>query len=154
DVVELLGTGAAEKGLALTCQVSERVERWVLGDQGRLRQMLTNLAGNAIKFTERGSVVIAVDTARAAGVGTTHDDLLPFSVTDTGIGVPPEAQARIFQRFSQADGSTTRKYGGTGLGLAISKQLAEMMGGTVGLTSAPGLGSCFWFTARLAPAPE
>jgi CheY-like chemotaxis protein/anti-sigma regulatory factor (Ser/Thr protein kinase) len=115
----------------------------VRGDPLRFGQVLTNLLGNAIKFTERGSVVIRVACAAESQAQVT----LRVEVSDTGVGISPEAQSRIFEEFAQADGSTTRKHGGSGLGLAISKQLVEMMGGEIHVESAPGAGSTFWFTA-------
>jgi signal transduction histidine kinase/CheY-like chemotaxis protein/HPt (histidine-containing phosphotransfer) domain-containing protein len=140
----LLAERAQRKGLELVCDVDPAVPSLVVGDPGRLAQILTNLIGNAIKFTERGEVVV-----RAEVVETLEDDTrVAFSVRDTGLGIPPEAQARIFDSFSQADGSTTRRYGGTGLGLAIAKQLVGMMGGEIKLESEVGKGSCFRFTAR------
>ncbi len=146
DVAELLAPRAHSKGIELTVDMTDDVNREVRGDPGRLRQILVNLAGNAVKFTDRGEVVLKVRLAE----GGLQGDMVRFDVRDTGIGVAPELRQKIFGAFMQADGSMTRKYGGTGLGLAISKQLAEMMGGSVGLESEVGKGSRFWFTVRLA----
>ncbi len=144
DVLGQFAAQAQNKGLEITGLVHAAVPTGLQGDPGHLRQILTNFIGNAIKFTEQGDVTVQafleqdlVDTV-----------VVRFEVTDSGIGIPPEIQARLFQPFTQADSSTSRKYGGTGLGLAISKQLAEQMGGTVGITSQPGCGSIFWCTAR------
>ena len=135
---------AQTKGLEITGLVHAAVPTGLRGDPGRLRQILTNFVGNAIKFTEQGDVTVQAflekDLADAV--------VIRFEVTDSGIGIPPEVQARLFQPFTQADSSTSRKYGGTGLGLAISKQLTEQMGGSVGITSRPGHGSTFWSTAH------
>jgi len=142
DVVELLAERAHSKGLELACSIPANLPTYVKGDPLRLAQILTNLVGNAIKFTEQGAVVV-----RVAGVDETPKNVtMRFEVSDTGIGIRPEAQSRIFEEFSQADGSTTRKHGGSGLGLAISKQLVEMMGGSIHFQSAPGAGSTFFFT--------
>jgi two-component system sensor histidine kinase/response regulator len=146
-VEDVLGQSAAQaqnKGLEITGLVHAAVPTGLRGDPGQLRQILTNFVGNAIKFTDQGDVTVQAFL---------EQDLIDavvvrFEVTDSGIGIPPDVQARLFQPFTQADSSTSRKYGGTGLGLAISKQLAEQMGGTVGITSQPGHGSTFWCTAR------
>jgi len=145
DVISLLAPRATAKGLDLTCAVHPGVPRLVCGDAGRLRQILTNLLANAVKFTERGAVVVQAEPIAGADGRPT----VQFSVEDTGIGIAPDQLPRLFQNFVQADNSTTRKYGGTGLGLAISKQLAEMMGGNIGAESQPGRGSRFWFTVVL-----
>jgi PAS domain S-box-containing protein len=142
DIVELLAERAHSKGLELACSIPVDLAAQVKGDPLRLGQILTNLLGNAIKFTEHGSVVVRVESLSDTG----RDVTMRFEVTDTGVGISHAAQSRIFEEFSQADGSTTRKHEGSGLGLAISKQLVEMMGGTIHVKSEPGAGSSFWFT--------
>jgi len=141
----VLAPRAAAKNLELVCRVAPDLERAVRGDPGRLRQILLNLAGNAVKFTEHGEVVVRAETVARSAASVT----VRLSVTDTGIGIPPQRRHRLFKSFSQVDGSMTRHYGGTGLGLAISKQLAELMGGEIGVDSELGHGSTFWFTVRL-----
>jgi PAS domain S-box-containing protein len=144
DFAGLMALRAQDKGLEFICAAAPEVPAHLSGDPGRLRQVLLNLAGNAVKFTHRGEIAV-----RASLVSETDTDvLLRFSVKDTGIGIPADKQELMFQKFTQADASTTRRYGGTGLGLAISKQLAEIMGGEIGLVSEDGCGSEFWFTAR------
>jgi PAS domain S-box-containing protein len=136
EIVELLGPRAQAKGLEIGCYVDERLPSCVVGDAARLRQVLFNLAGNAIKFTEQGGVSIIVEPAAAPGT-------ISMAVHDTGIGIPLPDQARIFLEFEQADGSSTRKFGGTGLGLAISRKIVESMSGSIVVKSAPGQGSMF-----------
>jgi hypothetical protein len=148
DVLDLLAERARSKGLELGCAIHADVPAVVNGDPGRLRQILLNLVGNALKFTHEGGVSIRVSRAALAGTAT----VLRFEVTDTGIGIPTAAHARLFHPFSQADASTTRRYGGTGLGLAISKRLCEAMGGAIGVESESGRGTTFWFTAGLGEA--
>ncbi|MGE0439540.1 MAG: response regulator [Gemmatimonadales bacterium] len=150
EVIDLLASRASEKGLRLAARFAPGTPRRVIGDAGRVRQILFNYTGNAIKFTAEGHVLIEVSGEELTG----GEAVLRLAVTDTGIGIPPEHHARLFQKFSQADASTTRRFGGTGLGLAISKQLAELMGGAVGLNSEAGRGSTFWATIRLPLDPH
>ena len=163
EVVAILAPHAHTKGLELTLRIGGGVPDAVHGDPGRLRQILNNMTSNAIKFTKSGAVVVSVECVAAVPTDVAAGDpvMLRFAVVDSGIGISPEACARLFQPFNQADGSTTRKYGGTGLGLAISRQLAELMGGAAGVESELGRGSTFWFTIEVlrahvlpaAPAP-
>ncbi len=134
-----------EKGLELLCEVAPEVPEMARGDSNRLRQIIVNLVGNAIKFTDAGEVALKVGVDAVEG----GDRILHFVVSDTGVGIPPEKQKLIFEPFSQADSSTTRKYGGTGLGLTISARLVAMMGGMMWVESEMGRGSQFHFTARL-----
>ena len=150
DFAATLALRAHDKGLELVCWAEPSVPTLLRGDPGRLRQILTNLAGNAIKFTKTGEVAIRVSLERQ---NDSHV-FLRFCVRDTGIGIPPDKIGLLFNKFMQADASTTRQYGGTGLGLAISKQLAEKMGGQAGVSSELGKGSEFWFTVRLAKQPD
>jgi signal transduction histidine kinase/CheY-like chemotaxis protein/HPt (histidine-containing phosphotransfer) domain-containing protein len=148
---QLFAPLAARKSLDLRVEAGPNVPARLIGDPVRIKQVLTNLLGNAIKFTERGyvSVQITLDGPPAENIAR-----LRFQVEDTGVGIPQAAQARLFNAFSQADDTTTRRFGGTGLGLHLSRQMVEMMGGEIGFTSREGEGSRFWFTAPLAVAPE
>ncbi|MEA2754586.1 MAG: hypothetical protein QOJ54_875, partial [Aliidongia sp.] len=147
-VVDLLEPRAAEKGVQIGAVIQSGAKGNFRGDANRLRQILINLVGNAVKFTETGGVIVEVSRSATEGAVT----IMRFEVVDTGIGIAPEAQKQLFQKFSQADSSITRRFGGTGLGLAISQQLTQMMGGTIEVISGPGGGSTFWFTTRLEAA--
>jgi signal transduction histidine kinase/DNA-binding response OmpR family regulator len=146
EVGELMASQAQRKGLEFAYTIGDDVPVRVSGDPTRLRQVLTNLVGNAIKFTSSGEIVIS---ASSAGVMADGHAVVRFEVRDTGIGIEPAALTKLFQSFTQADGSTRRKFGGTGLGLAICRQLSALMGGEIGVDSTPGKGSAFWFTVRL-----
>ena len=171
DVVGVCQERAHRKGIILSCLIQAEAPTWLHGDSGRLRQILSNLLSNAVKFTERGEIAVRAEmeekpdrqnlinpdipsTLLHAAKRTGHIVNVRFSVSDTGIGIAPEACARIFQPFVQADGSNTRTYGGTGLGLAICQQLAELMGGSIGVDSTPGRGSIFQFTVPFEPKAE
>ena len=145
DFSALMEQHAGEKGLKFICAVDADVPACLRGDPGRLRQILANLVGNALKFTHQGEITMRV----ALVSGTDSDAEMRFSVTDTGIGIPAGKRDLLFEKFTQADASTTRQYGGTGLGLAISKELAQLMGGNIRVVSEEGQGSEFWFTVRL-----
>ncbi|MBF0529610.1 MAG: PAS domain S-box protein, partial [Deltaproteobacteria bacterium] len=150
DFAALLAVRAHDHGLEFICSMAPDMPTYLRGDPGRLRQVLVNLTGNAVKFTHQGEVFFRADL-----MSETDDEVMVrFSIKDSGIGIPPDKQNLLFQKFSQVDASTTRQYGGTGLGLAISKQLTEMMGGRIGLESQAGQGSKFWFTTRFAKQKE
>ncbi len=150
EAVELFAGAARAKKINLAHLISQETPRSVIGDEGRVRQVLTNILGNAVKFTATGEVVLYV-TATDAGPDRSK---VEFTVRDTGIGIPPEKQPTIFDIFAQADGSTTRRYGGTGLGLSIARQLCEMMGGSIGVESEPGVGSTFRFSVTVGKVAD
>ena len=144
QTASLFALEAQTKGLQFSCCLPPRLPEIAVGDAGRLRQIITNLLGNAVKFTDTGSIGITADLSTESE----HGFEIRFLVHDTGVGISEEQQQRIFESFIQGDGSSTRKYGGTGLGLSISKQLVELLGGDIGVDSEPGVGSRFWFTAK------
>jgi signal transduction histidine kinase/ligand-binding sensor domain-containing protein/CheY-like chemotaxis protein len=150
EAARTMALRAHQKGLELVYQVDPSIPQFLRGDTDRIKQVLHNLVGNAVKFTERGEVVLRVTAEKRIG----NEIQLRFAVSDTGIGIPPEKQQLIFEAFSQADASTTRKFGGTGLGLAISSRIAELMGGSMGVVSQVGVGSTFSFTARMQVAAQ
>ena len=159
DALGLLGARAYAKGLDLSCLVQAGVPTALRGDPGRLRQVLVNLIGNAVKFTEQGEIVVTVSATAGHGNVTSAGPNTPcqwfrIEVSDTGIGITEEQQAKLFQSFTQADSSMTRKYGGTGLGLAICKKLVELIGGRIGVDSKIGVGSVFWFIVPFHLQPE
>ena len=150
EVTDLLGITAQQKGLELVLRVAPDTPRHLLGDAGRVRQVLVNLLGNALKFTDRGHVLVSVesDAEQAAACW------IRFAVEDTGIGIPQDKLGQIFEKFTQVAASTTRRVGGAGLGLAICQQLVTLMGGRLGVRSQVGAGSAFWFSLPLAPDPN
>lgn len=145
EITQIISFSTNDKGLSIDSSVDKNIPEFLLGDPTRIRQILMNYGNNAVKFTEKGSITFTVKLLKTEGDKHT----IKFSVSDTGTGISPEKQAKIFDTFTQADTSTTRKYGGTGLGLAICDQLAELMGGEVGVDSEVGEGSTFWFTVTL-----
>jgi CheY-like chemotaxis protein len=149
EVAALFASSARNKGLELRTDIAPDVPRVVVGDALRIRQIVSNLVNNAVKFTEQGGITIGLECLGEAGTADNRQAKLRIRVSDTGIGIPPESLPRIFEEFAQADGSITRRYGGTGLGLAISKKLVEMMGGQISVQSEPGKGSTFWVELAL-----
>ncbi len=150
DITEIMAPKAQQKGLEICCDLAADLPNRVFADATRLRQIVLNLVSNAIKFTHEGQVIVRASVAQQGE----HETLVRFDVIDSGIGIDPERQNRLFKLFSQVDASTTRKYGGTGLGLALCKRLAELLGGTIGVESTPDAGSRFWFTASLSHKTE
>ncbi|MHC5544152.1 ATP-binding protein, partial [Singulisphaera rosea] len=150
EVVDLLAPRAHQKGLNIHCRVPSDLPERLLGDPARLRQVFVNLVGNAVKFTEYGEVSLDARIIDQSNAGVT----IHLTVKDTGVGIPPERQALIFDSFTQVDDGTHRKYGGSGLGLAICRQLVELMGGQIGLESSPGRGSTFWIDLTLPRAQD
>ena len=150
DIIEIMAVDIRSKGLEITCLIEPDVPALLCGDPGRLRQILVNLINNAVKFTEKGEIIIRA----ALRLEEEEKVFLRFTVEDTGIGFPRDRMNKLFKSFSQVDTSTTRKYGGTGLGFVISKQLSEMMGGEIGVESEEGKGSTFWFTANFGKQPK
>ncbi|GAB1256637.1 hypothetical protein NBRC116494_11390 [Aurantivibrio plasticivorans] len=159
-ITELLSPQAQQKKLSINYQIDESVPKSLFADSGRIRQVLINLVGNAIKFTHQGNIEIRLSTTEQSTSKTSHQDsshsqtLLKVEVEDSGIGIHKDAQEKIFEAFSQADGSTTREFGGTGLGLAICSQLIKLIGGKIGVVSEPNKGSCFWFTIPIADGSD
>jgi CheY-like chemotaxis protein len=150
EIMKMFAVAAQQKGLRLNFHVAQNVPHTVVGDPNRLRQILTNLLGNGLKFTEQGLLALSVETVSREA----QSAVLRFAVRDTGIGIPPEKHKSIFEAFEQADGSTVRKFGGTGLGLTISARLVELMFGRIWVESEPGQGSTFYFTAHMGVVPE
>ena len=148
--MDLFAMQAEDKGIELVNFIRNDVPTELQGDPGRLRQILANLVGNALKFTTEGEVVVGVSVLEQSTTCAT----LRFSVTDSGIGIPQEKVGKLFHAFTQVDASTTRKYGGTGLGLSICKKFVELMGGKIGVDSQQEKGSCFWFTLQLVEAAQ